>query len=74
VDEAIGKLGRHRRLFAEMNHIEMNGVRRLLACPDIPEARFEELREAGIEWRIVRLPAQSGSEPSPAEPNPQKFA
>jgi hypothetical protein len=32
-----------------MNHIEANGGRRLLACPDIPEARFAELREAGIK-------------------------
>jgi hypothetical protein len=55
VDEGIGKLGRHRRLFAEMNHIEPSRVRRLLACPDIPEARFPELREATIEWRIVPL-------------------
>jgi hypothetical protein len=55
IDEAIGKLGRHRRLFAEMNHIDPSRVRRLLACPDIPEARFPELREASIEWRIVPL-------------------
>lgn len=66
-------LGRHRRLFAEMNHIEANGGRRLLACPDIPEARFAELREAGIKWRIVPLPAQSASEPPLSEPDPQKF-
>ncbi len=56
IDEAIGKLGRHRRLFAEMNHIEPTRIRRMLACPDIPEARFRELREASIEWRIVPLP------------------
>jgi hypothetical protein len=56
VDEGIGKLGRHRRLFAGMNHMEPSRVRRLLACPDIPEARFQELREASIEWRIVPLP------------------
>jgi len=55
LDEGIGKLGRHRRLFAEMNHIERARIRRLLACPDIPEGRCEELREAGIEWRIVPL-------------------
>ena len=55
IDEAIGKLGRHRRLLAEMNHIEPTRIRRLLACPDIPEARFPELREASIEWRIVPL-------------------
>ncbi len=57
LDEGIGKLGRHRRLFAEMNHIEPTRIRRLLACPDIPGARFPELREAGIEWRIVPLAA-----------------
>jgi hypothetical protein len=55
IDEAIGKLGRHRRLFAEMNHIDRSRVRRLLACPDIPEGRFPELREASIEWRTVPL-------------------
>jgi hypothetical protein len=53
LDEGIGQLGRHRRLFAEMNHLEPGCIRRLLACPDIPKARFPELREAGIEWLIV---------------------
>jgi hypothetical protein len=38
-----------------MNHIDPVRVRRLLACPDIPEARFAELREASIEWPIVPL-------------------
>jgi hypothetical protein len=57
VDEGIGKLGRHRRLFAGVNHIDPSRVRRLLACPYIPEARFPELREASIEWRIVPLGA-----------------
>jgi hypothetical protein len=61
IDEAIGKLGRHRRLFAEMNHIEPTRIRRMLACPDIPEARFPELREASIEWRIVPMTAATNS-------------
>ena len=65
IDEAIGTLGRHRRLFAEMNHIEPTRIRRLLACPDIPESRFPELREASIEWRIVPLtmPVKSDGKP-----------
>lgn len=62
LDEGIGKLGRHRRLFAEMNHIEPTHIRRLLACPDIPEARFQELREAGIQWQIVPLAALAKAE------------
>ncbi|MGO9453540.1 MAG: endonuclease NucS domain-containing protein [Candidatus Binataceae bacterium] len=53
LDEGIGKLGRHRRLFGEMNHIEPSRIRRLLACPEIPEARTSELREADIEWCVV---------------------
>jgi len=53
LDEAVGKLGRYRRLFAETNHIEPAHIRCLLACPYIPEAREPELRGAGIEWRIV---------------------
>ena len=55
LDEAIGKLGRHRRLFAELNHLEHGRIRRVLACPYIPESRFAELREAGIEWLIVPI-------------------
>ncbi len=53
LDEAVGKLGRYRRLFAETNHIDSARIRCLVACPYIPESRQPELRGAGIEWRIV---------------------
>lgn len=55
LDKATGQLRRHRRLFAEMNHVDPVRVRLALACLDIPTTRKAEFEEAAISCFPVSL-------------------
>lgn len=56
LDKATGQLRRHQRLFAEMNHIEPARIRIMIACADVPESRFSEFMQGGIECFVVSRP------------------
>jgi hypothetical protein len=54
LDKASGQIRRHRRLFAETNHIAASQIRIGVACQYFPKSRIVEFEEVGI--RCFPLP------------------
>ncbi len=55
VDEAIGKILRHRKLFANQNNLEEKRIRAGIVCPYFSESHKEICQEIGIELFEVRM-------------------
>jgi len=55
VDEAIGKILRHRKLFAAQNNLEERGIRAGIVCPQISDSHEKICREIGIQCYEVTI-------------------
>ena len=53
VDEAIGKILRHRKLFASQNNLEGKSVRAGIVCPQFSDSHRKICQETGIELFVV---------------------
>ena len=54
VDEAIGKILRHRKLFADQNNLQDKSIRVGIACPQFSDSHKKICQAIGIELFIVR--------------------
>jgi hypothetical protein len=49
LDEAIGKILRHRKLFTKQNNLEEKSIRAGIVCPYFPDSHRRICQEIGIE-------------------------
>jgi len=54
VDEAIGKILRHRKLFADQNNLEEKSIRAAIACPYFSDSHKKICQDIGVELFIIR--------------------
>lgn len=53
VDEAIGKVLRHRKLFASQNNLEEKSIRAAIICPNFSDSHKMICKEIGIELFVI---------------------
>ncbi len=53
VDEAIGKILRHRNLFANQNHLEEKSIRAGIVCPLFSDSHKKICQEIGIDLFVI---------------------